>query len=238
MIRIAVVDDEEEMIAEIHRCIEESAAPQGDIEIDSFTSAEDFLGKLNQGHEFNVLLCDIGLSEMSGIELGKIIHEQKRKTFLVFLTSYEEYAAESYAIEAYQYILKEHMYTRLPLILQQLIDKIKRESKQYVHIGTTINKDKIYYRDIVYICKKKGAKYVQYVTMDGEYQDRMTLDQVISELHSEEFIMVNRAYIINIKYIARMRGNEIFMENGERITISRTRFTKVKEQINLLWRRI
>lgn len=236
MVRIAIVDDEENMLAAVRECIEKSVSPQDEVKIYSFARAEDFLTELEQGCKFNILFSDIGLSQMSGMELGKIIHDRKVKIFLVFLTSHSEYAVESYEIEAYQYILKEYMSSRLPNVLHQILDKIKRESKQYVLVGTAIHKDKLYYRDIIYICKKKGKKYVQYITGDGVYNERLTLEQVQGELKSAEFIIIERGYIINIKHIARMRGNEILMDNNDNLVISRARFKEVKEKINLYWR--
>ena len=47
--------------------------------------------------------------------------------YIVFITSYEEYAAESYRIEAYQYILKQDLEFRLPGVAEQLIEKLQKQ---------------------------------------------------------------------------------------------------------------
>ena len=51
--------------------------------------------------------------------------------YIVFITSYEEYAAESYRIEAYQYILKQDLEFRLPELLNSLLKSCKKQKKEF-----------------------------------------------------------------------------------------------------------
>lgn len=238
MIKIAVIDDEENMLDIIQQCVKDSVDLKDTIKIYTYTDAETFLEQIDRGFKFQVLLTDIELKGLSGVELGKYVRKNYPKLSLIFLTSHAEFAAESYAIEAYQYILKQDMDDRLPVILNQLIEKIIRESKMYTYVGTSINKQKLYYNDIIYICKDKGGKYVRYIATNGVYRERTTLNKVLEELQSKEFILVERGYIVNMKHIISMKGNTIYLENKEQVMISRGRYTKVKEQINLYWRKV
>ena len=172
------------------------------------------------------------MPEMNGMELGKRIREKGSRMYLVFLTAYLEYAAESYIIEAYQYILKEDMEKRLPSILRQLIDRVKREKRQFRMIGTPTAKERVYYRDIIYVEKEKGSKYICYITEYGIYKERITLKKLSEELTSDEFILVERGYIINVTHIASMKDNVIQMDNGVEIIVNRINFRKVREQIS------
>ena len=171
--------------------------------------------------------------DMGGLELGKQIQEKDSGPYLVFLTAYLEYAAESYIIEAYQYILKEDMEKRLPPILRQLIDRVKKEKQQFRMIGTPTSKVRVYYRDMIYIEKEKGSKYICYITEHGIYKERIPLNQLSQELVSDEFILVERRYIINVSHIASMKDGMILMDNEAKIFVNRISFKKIKEQISL-----
>lgn len=230
---IAIIDDEAVILENVRRCIENEITQKDEAELFTYTKAEEFLLELEQGHEFDILVSDIELTGMSGIEMGRQIQKRKLPIYLVFLTAYSEYAAESYTLEAYQYILKDDMEKRLPMILRQLIERVKREKKQFRMIGTPTSKEQVYYRDIIYIEKKKGSKYIQYTTVYGTYKERIALAKVNVELESDEFIMVERGYIINVNHIASMKDNIICMDNDTEIIVSRVNFKKVKEQINL-----
>ena len=165
--------------------------------------------------------------------MGKRLHEEGGGPYLVFLTAYLEYASESYILEAYQYILKEDMKKRLPPILRQLIDRVKKEKQQFRMIGTPTSKVRVYYRDMIYIEKEKGSKYICYITEHGIYKERITLKKLIEELASDEFILIERSYIINVSHIASMKDGMVLMDNEAKIFVNRISFKKIKEQISL-----
>lgn len=235
MIRIAIIEDDADMMKIVSRCIKEAGTGVADLDIHCLTSAEDFLDKAKQ-EEFDILISDIELPGMNGIELGRLVREKYQELYLVYLTSHSEFAAESYAIEAYQYILKKDLESRFQIVIQRLVNKISRERQQYRWIGTLSDKKKIYYKDIISISKLKGAKYVEYVTANEVYRERIPMECLLKELDSKEFIVVERGFVVNMKHIARVAGNTLYLENGEKAMISRARITKAKEQIHLYWR--
>ena len=230
---IALVDDEFAFLENVRKCVENEVMQQDEVKIFTYTQAKDFLQEMRRGYEFDILVSDIDMPDMSGLELGRRIQEERDGIYLVFLTAYLEYAAESYILEAYQYILKDDMEKRLPPILRQLIDRVKREKRQFRMIGTPTSKVKVYYRDIIYIEKEKGAKYICYITAHGIYKERISIKKLICELASDEFILIERGYIINVSHIASMKDGMIQMGNGERIFVNRISFKKIKEQISL-----
>ena len=230
---IALVDDEFAILESVRKYVENEITLQDEVKLFTYTQAEDFLREMEKGYEFDILISDIDMPDISGLELGRRIQEKGGGTYLVFLTAYLEYAAESYIIEAYQYILKEDMEKRLPPILRQLIDRVKREKKQFRMIGTPTSKVRIYYRDMIYIEKEKGSKYICYITVHGIYKERISLKKLSKELVSDEFILIERGYIINVSHVGSMKDAVVQMDNGARIFVNRISFKKIKEQISL-----
>lgn len=211
---IALIDDEAAILENVKKCVENEIVPQDEVNLFTYTRAKDFLQEMEQGYEFDILISDIDMPDMGGLELGKRLHEEGGGPYLIFLTAYLEYAAESYIIEAYQYILKEDMEKRLPPILRQLIDRVKKEKKQFRMVGTPTSKVRVYYRDMLYIKKEKGSKYICYITEHGIYKERISLNQLSQELVSDEFILIERGYIINVSHIASMKDGVVQMDNN------------------------
>ena len=237
MINIAIIDDEEILLDQISHLIRSVSVLQNEIHIDCFTSAEEFLNSNLVEKSYHIVFTDIQLKAMDGIKLGMIIRERYPSVYLVFLTSYSEYAAESYELNAYQYILKQRMEERLPVILKYIIYQISKKQERYRLLGGTNHIQKVYYQDIIYIKKIKGSKYVEYITLKDEFRERISLDQLMKELNSNEFILVERSYIVNIQYIVRLKRNTIFLKNDKAIMVSRLRFPEVKEAIHKYWER-
>lgn len=156
--------------------------------------------------------------------------------YIVFITSYEEYAAESYRIEAYQYILKQDLEFRLPGVAEQLIEKLQKQKKEFCIIKDGTEQVKLLYKDILYLYKSKGAKYVNYVTTQGVVRERTSLENVLKMLNSRQFLLVERGYAVNIKQICRVSGDTIYLEKGYEVPVSKARLAEVKREINLYWR--
>lgn len=235
MVKIAVVDDENKALELECDCIKKVVHEKGGVEIFSFSGAEEVAENITQGAEYDILITDIELSGMSGLELGKLVCSKLHRCYLVFLTSHSEFAVESYRLEAYQYILKKEMEERLPSIMEKLVEKVKKERNNFVLLGSESEKRKVYFRDIIYVQKDKGMKYVLYVTKVGDFREREGLKKTMEKLDSKIFLFADRSYIVNMKYIERISGNTIYLEENHQLAITRARLKKVKEYINRYW---
>lgn len=236
MIKIAVVDDEEELRKRIAKCIQKEIKTYNEVELTCFKNGRDFLKKImEESYKADILFCDIEMPDVDGMEVGRYVREKKPSIYLIYLTAHSEYAVESYMLEAYQYILKEHMEKRLPEILRPLVDKLKEEQKRYKIFDDGVNRVKVYYRDIISIYKEKGQKYIRYTTVNGEYRERSTIDRAGRELQSREFMLVERGMIVNMKHVERLKGNTIYMDNGKMVSVSGARLPGIREQMTLYW---
>ncbi len=77
-----------------------------DVITEIYKTAEEFL---EVKKHYDVVISDIDLPGKSGIDLGRILKAEQKDICLVFLTSYAEFAVDSYVLEAYQYILKKEI---------------------------------------------------------------------------------------------------------------------------------
>lgn len=231
MIKIALLYDDELTLKSIVKKAEQELKQNDQITI--FTNTEEFLSSIKSGKNYDILISDIKMPQINGIQVGQLCVDICPEMYIVFITAYSQYAAQSYALNAYQYIMKEDMEIRLPHVLNNLLKQIRKNKNKYRLIGTPTSKEIVYYRNIIYICKNKGTKYVYYVTTNGIYKERIAINQVMNELESDEFIMVERGYIININHITNMEKNIIYLDNGDKLVSSRAYFKNVKKQINI-----
>ncbi len=235
MIKIAIVDDEQNMHTYIRRCISHSKIEEL-TEVESYLSAEEFVQTMESGKKCDILLLDISMPAMNGITLGQMVKEKWKDICLVFLTSHEEYAIESYRMNADQYILKDQAKERLPEVLHMLIDTISRRDLRWrmlrpideLEEGT----ERVYYKDIIYIYKDKGTKYIHYVTVNGEYRERINIEEIQAELQGKNFLLVERSVIANLQHMVGMDKNYIYLDGGHQIPISRSRYAKIKQYIH------
>ena len=105
--RIAVCDDEKVSRDFETKLINEWAEKSGLTAItDTYTSAENFLFESEDRLEYNLLILDIQMGKMNGVELAKSLRRRGFEGALIFLTGVKDFAIEGYEVGAVRYLLK------------------------------------------------------------------------------------------------------------------------------------
>lgn len=66
--------------------------------------------------------------------------------------------------------------------------------------------------DILYI-EKKGRQAVIH-TIQENFKANMTVSEIWEQLDSRMFMHIRKSYIINMKYLRAIDGDEVVMDNG------------------------
>lgn len=94
MIKIGIVDDESIFRDAAASVIRDALGPESvQADVRTFPDGESVLDDLRSKGRFDILVADIQMSGMDGMELGRRVRRMCPDTAIVFLTSYEEYAA-------------------------------------------------------------------------------------------------------------------------------------------------
>ena len=94
MIRIAIVDDEESFRDRIEEIASGAlSGEEAETEIKKYPDGVCFYEAVSAGETFDILLADIQMAGMDGMELGRKIRRENPGLYIIFVTSYEEYAA-------------------------------------------------------------------------------------------------------------------------------------------------
>lgn len=229
MINIGLVEDNRHLAEQEEKCIKAAWKFDEEMELFTYYSAEDFMREGRE--EFDILILDIELPGMTGIELAEWLRNRGKKTHIIFLTAHDGYALKSYQLEAAQYVLKTEMEQRLPGVLRQLGEMLIVTRVRYRVLGCDGDVIKISFDDILYFYK--AGKYVQYTTQKEIYRERISLDSVFNEIGGFPFVKIERGFVINARHIVRLSGDRVRMDNGEELPVSRRMLPKVKKTINL-----
>lgn len=235
---IAIIEDEQPVREQIGEIVIQELSGEAEVYIEKYEDAESFLqafGEKKDAEYPGVVISDIDLPGMNGIELGAKLKEDGIETYLVFLTSFAEFAADSYILEAYQYILKRDMKERLGDVLRGIAEEKKNSEQAFLWIGD--HEKKLFYRDIICVSKVKGQKYSEYKTKKETYRERAPLFQIEEQLCTDAFIMVGRSCLVNIEHIAGISAESVQLDNGDVIGAGRELILEVKQKVTAYWRK-
>ncbi|HFQ6525615.1 TPA: response regulator [Clostridioides difficile] len=130
--------------------------------ISLFKSGEELLD--NYPDDLDILLLDILMKKINGIDTAKKIREFDSNVEIIFITSLLEYALQGYEVKAFRYILKPIEYEQLSINIIQCLDDINNKASKFVYIKCNSDIVKIDIESILYI--EKISRYIFVYTED------------------------------------------------------------------------
>lgn len=237
MLHIAVCDDEEAMIHANVRITEECLKGTGTAgEIKTYIKSDNLLYDITEdGFFFDLILLDIEMPGVTGMELAQKIKPVLPEVKIIFITSHIEYAIDAFELSIFRYVPKNDIEKRLPAAVKDALKLLALEEGRMYTIRTSSRLERIPYKDILYI--ERDGKNADIITKAGTSKVRRTLQGVFEELDCGEFIFIDRGCIVNLIHIMQVRSGSVVLKDGTTLPVSRSHLSEVKEQINSYWGR-
>lgn len=227
--RIAVCDDDEQELTHLMKLIGQYQSSRG-ISNDCrfFNNSTDFLCDM-KGGEYDLILLDILMPGVSGIQVARELRELDKNVKLIFISSSPKYAMESYRVGAYYYLLKPADAASL----FPLLDKVGSELFMQREQGFVLKERKgvvmISFAELEYV--EVINKTVSFHMADGSVREVTAALADIEEklLSRTEFIKTHRSYVINLKYVQSIGATSILTKNEHLVPVSRRRRSQIED---------
>ena len=225
MYRIAICDqnvaDGQELVNKVQQLASEM---QLSVVVDNFRSAR-ALYEAAKERPYKLILLETEIGGKSGVELAKRIRFHDKETEFIFVTGKEEYALAAYAVFPAGYILKRVTRARL---YEPFAHVFKRErTKTYlfrtaeggqIHIAADdLLYVEVFGNELVFHCKRENVRGTG------------SLAGVTEALPKESFYRSHRNFIVNLAYVQKIEHYYFGLQNGEKVTVAKNRFTEAKE---------
>ncbi|MBR4707391.1 MAG: response regulator transcription factor [Pseudobutyrivibrio sp.] len=228
--RVAVIDDENIFRMQLKMMVEKLAASKElPLEVEEFSCGPDFIESLSR-RRYDIVFMDIFMPDMDGIETARILRARTERTFLIFLTASEGHYPDAFSLHAFDYVTKPFTLDRIDQVLKEIISHTPMD-ESFIKIPQGALEEKIYLKDIIS------------VTTDGHYLEinkddssssrvRLTASEFLEMTGNDRrFVMVNRGIIVNMDFINRVEGGDIFMDDKNIFPISARRVGEVSQMI-------
>lgn len=179
--------------------------------------------------EFDLLIIDIVLDNINGIDIAKEFTKQFPKLKVIFITGYgDTYYKDIYNnLEPCGFLEKPIQYN----ILNFFIKKIENDyNNKKLQISYHYNKYVIPYNDIIYIQSDKRLSVIY--TNSQEYKTYKKLSDMYEEL-PDNFIRCHQSFIINGDFVKQLEGNQFLLTLGNTIPISKKYSKIAKDTFNI-----
>lgn len=208
MKRLLIVDDEplaRQRLLDLIGDIQANTGPMWQVATaDSGQGAWEYI----QSHPVDILIVDIHMPHMTGLELAAHLSTLPHPPALIFATAYDQHAIQAFELNAIDYLLKPIKQERLHAALQ----KAQRIHPQHIQPLEALQPQKqcikVLHRaqvillpvcDILFA--KSDAKYICLQTQDKEYITEGSLQQLEQD-YSATFLRIHRSCLVNRQAIS------------------------------------
>ncbi len=220
--KIALIDDEKSSLDRLCRLINEHVG--SDVSIDRYASGEEFMDSFREG-VYDLIITDIFMDKLTGIETARKIREADKNVKLVFCTSSNEFACESYEVNACYYLRKPYseesfsaMLDRLDLEQMELSRSVKLPDGQSVVLRNVI------YADFASHCVTFHNKLGENIVSRVSFAD---VEPLLCA--NSYFCSPSKGVIVNFYEVVAQNDNVFVMSDDTRIPISRRKAKEVTE---------
>ena len=225
MVRFAVCDDEQSIAGYLENLILDLHPNyQQKFDITVFLSGEEFCDAISSGQYFDIVLMDIKMSGITGIEAGKRLRDsiQNGLTLLLFVSSYKQYYESVLDLETFCFIHKPVDRAIFNRKVKAAVDKILwikqspkgplftfKQGKSEVSLTTN---------EIVYF--ESRNRLILLHTEDDSYEYYGNLNTELKKLPKIKFARIHQSYIINFDFLRAITTKQVTMSDGNTLIIS------------------
>jgi DNA-binding LytR/AlgR family response regulator len=228
-LKVGICDDDELILDKIHQLVCDQFKQFDCVfKMLKFSNAKSLVDS-NCIENFDIVFLDIDMPEFNGIDAAKSIKYQNPNTVLIFITSKDDLVFESLKAQPFRFIRKSKLkdeITEAVLEAYKLFDK-----NSYKLILKIENKDyEIDVNSILFIESNKNYIIINTIN-HREIKYRDSINKKEKELEGHGFIRTHFGYLINQKYIQRIQGDFVVINDNLKIPVSRSRKQFVKQRL-------
>ena len=212
--KIALVDDDKEALDSLCTYITDLISTGA--ELNRFFSAEEFLSHWQPG-AYDLIILDIFMDNLTGMDAAQKIRETDKSVKIVFGTSSNEYASESYEVNACYYLRKPFREVNV----KSMLDRLDLEKMELSRTARLPDGQSVILRNIIY------ADFDAHrVTIHNKSTNDTVLRISFAEIEPvlcahPYFFSPSKGVIVNFYEVADQQNNLFLMTDGTRIPISR-----------------
>lgn len=229
MYKIAICDDDSLQVSHLETQISKYLDEINvHYEIDGYYKGNRLVKAMRtQADNYQLIFLDIEMEDINGIETAKLLRNLDKSFVLIYVTSYEQYALESFEVSPFRYLIKPVSTEKLRDVLSDVLVELTAKQK-FLFYQVGMEHFQVILDNIVCLYSEFGRKIHLELVSGSDTSFYGRISAIEKELPPTHFVKVNSGTMINLNHIASFNRNDVTMINGNCIAISRSRKKAVR----------
>jgi len=222
-LQIALCEDDREETERLTGLIQSGTVPAS---ISAFDSGEAFL-KAHQPGRFDMVLMDIYMGGISGVETVRLLREREPDLLVVFVTSSQDHALDGYRLKVAKYM--EKPVTRKDMD-EAIALAVKWQKQAAVEVILQGKKLRLQVNRLLYV-EQKAHYLLLCFESGGIKQAKGRLDELEPQLAGYPFFRSHKSYLASLAHVADIDQELLMfrMKDGQGVYIRRDRLKRARE---------
>lgn len=228
-IKIALCDNDPKALSVIAGATESVFRDQGfRVHLDRFMNCETLLQALEQ-EKYQMVLLDIDMPGMDGIQAAKRIRELYGEIKIVFVSGCESRVFEALMVQPLGFVRKSNFFEDLTAVIGLFAGTcIRGAADGHIEFTARGGLVSLEGKRIRYI---EGSRNYQLLYMDGSEEPvevKMTMDKLEALTEPFGFIRIHKGYLANYRYIRRIAYDHVILRDGTSLPVGRSKTAEIK----------
>lgn len=217
-IQVVICDDEERILLELKNYVEQSLAKMSVVGTVSTFSDGRRLVKALDTMPVDILLLDIDMPYMDGMEIARLITERQLPVLLIFVTCKESLVYDSFQYQPFSFIRKSRYEKELEETLRRAVGQLHKKKLLTLQRGS--EHIRLQLDDILYF--EADGNYMKIVMKEETMRQRGTLCDMEKQLANRGFVRIHKGFLVNQNAVYRLHADKVVLANGEELPIGRS----------------
>ena len=223
-IRIALCDDSDMERRIIRFMIDQYIKEHGySILVEEFTSGDALLN--SDVISYDLIILDIYMGGLNGIDTAKELLHIHPKGKIIFCSSSNEFAEESYDVEAFRYLVKPISMEKLSQCLDRFF-QLNADKKVLEYKYQRTNRMMLL-KDVVWI--EAAGRHSIIHTEKEQIETNTSLAEFTEKLMSTDFVKPIRYALVALKAVKEVTADTLVLSDGTEIPVSREKRKEIQE---------
>ena len=191
-----------------------------EILIEKFVSGKDLIENIEKDKKtYDIIFLDIDMPELNGLLIADKLRQLDKNFILLFTTNMENAAIQGYHYNTFRFILKENLESSIDEAIRSIVSKFLSNNDndivelKYKH-RDSLDLISIRQRDIIYFSTKERRIFLKTISGDYELLVYPLKDYEAILGNSENFIIVNRSYLVNFDHVLDIVGENLLLTDN------------------------
>lgn len=231
MTRIALCDDDKNAVPVIAGAARSAFEAKGfRVELDTFHTGRELLQALDST-PYDLILLDIDMPGLDGIEVGKRVKAFDHTIPVVFVSNCETRVFESFAVQPLGFVRKSNFLNDIAAVIG-LYEKYCQmtQSAEHVEFATRSSLISLRVTQIRYMEGSRNYQMVYLLDQDKPVEVKMTMEKLEEMMRPHGFIRIHKGYLVNYRLIRRIDTSDLTLMDGTVLPIGRSKTQEVRTQ--------